>query len=285
MGRRHKWRPRASSMGYYLLCPMRALWDKWAYEDEEVPPRTDTPYTALGTVAHFIMQEGVRAVFPGPAADHAPHAEEIELAAKLFGGSVEKMRAAAQAAALRAASHLPEIQGRWFAEEDLKAKDLSGHIDFRAEDESFLVDLKTTTKLPPGRQIKAEHLGQLYSYRLLVEERFGYVPRYGRIIYVHSMGGQWSFVPPDIDFHSQEALAYADGLKGQIRMLRSKELEKWAFPRLSPMCKDLFCGYYAECHAKLMPSRGGQMSGSTDSDICLDAFKGGGISSLKEVKL
>ncbi len=60
------WKPRASSLGGYMSCLLRAANDRMAYEGQrEAPPEQEsTENASLGTCEHFTLQDGIRCSFP-----------------------------------------------------------------------------------------------------------------------------------------------------------------------------------------------------------------------------
>ena len=60
----HPWKPRASSIGSYIVCPERAYRDRMVYEKKMAkPPRRDGPNADLGSCEHFVAQDGMRCQF------------------------------------------------------------------------------------------------------------------------------------------------------------------------------------------------------------------------------
>jgi CRISPR/Cas system-associated exonuclease Cas4 (RecB family) len=283
--KRHRvhWRPRASSLGYYAACDARALWDReHALELEALgleEEREHKPAADLGTVEHFLLQDGVRAKFPGDPREYAPDRDTVECAASLFGGDEEEMFRIARKTVTAAAPCLPVLPDKigWRAEVEITTALLSGHIDFLSSDRAVIVDLKTTSRPPENKQIKREHLIQMYAYYLLVRNTCKVAPLRGVVIYVDSRGGSWT-LPIHIDFTTHEAEAFAGVVQDYIRYLRSRSLEKFAFPRLSTKCKDLFCPYFGDCHKLFVPPPG-TMSEKPEAPT----IRRSGLASLKEM--
>ncbi len=60
------WKPRSSSIGYYMQCEDRARQDRMYYEGtlpDHVRPPFDSPKASLGNCGHFVLQDGIRGVF------------------------------------------------------------------------------------------------------------------------------------------------------------------------------------------------------------------------------
>ncbi len=109
------WKPRSSSIGYYLRCDHRAVQDR-LYHEGKLPPhviRDDSdasPNAALGNCAHFTLQDGLRCHFSprdweafdverlmeAPDLDREEK-EFIEYADVFFGGDLDATLAAYKA--------------------------------------------------------------------------------------------------------------------------------------------------------------------------------------------
>lgn len=274
-----KWRPRASSLGYYAACDARALWDRTQWEAGDADEDKDDfrPPADLGTVEHFLLQDGMRCSFPGPPSEFAPSEARQASAAELFGGDETEMLRIARKTVVKASSLMPESTGTWRAETEIKAPFLTGHIDFLSPDSRVLVDLKTTSRPPEGRRVKREHLVQMYAYYLLIRWKYKAPPERGYVLYIDSRGGSWGMLVT-VDFTTADAVGYADWLYDYIKYLRSAQLKRGAFPRLSTKCKDLFCPYFHDCHGSIVPPSG-PMSEAPEVPRIANA----GVRSLKEL--
>lgn len=245
------WRPRASSVGYYMKCLWRAAQDKLRHYGQ-LPEglfheQDDTSYADLGTCIHFTLQDGTRCVFPGPPEDHAPTAEEWKSASSHFGGDLEVTRERVRAAATLGAQKLPKApDGKpWKAEWAYENEWTTGHIDFLSHDGSIVGDLKTTTKPPVNRRIKAEHQAQLAVYHILTGAPKGFV------LYVDSMRAAWTttcwidFLKPDFQFYCEQVKAFC-------QFLMSDRLLDVAYPNLDHTnCTGCFCPYTKSCYGRM----------------------------------
>jgi hypothetical protein len=244
------WKPRASSSGYYWGCSQRAAFDRARHEglvDLEVED-TAKPNAALGTVIHFILQDGMRAKFPGPAKDYAPTPEEYAAAASLFGGDRDAMIRSATASARLALAHVPPLPAgvHWLAEPEVEADNCpKGHIDLISSDMKLVCDLKTT-RLKPSR-IKRSALIQLASYCLATGARKV------RAIYVDSMAASWC-VPIDVDFEAElEPAIVLETIPKLMKYWTGDTLFDTAYPQmLGDACGDDFCPYTGVCRDKFL---------------------------------
>lgn len=248
MPRKRKWRPRASSMGYYLQCDLRALLDKRAHDTGTSAPRTSSPEADFGTVVHFMLQRLAECQFPEGA---EPPSEAVQAnAAKLKGGSIDAMAVEAKATAMRALPELnvldPDGVG-WLAEVEVVTEHYSGHIDFLRLDRRVIVDLKTTGKRPRNHRIKPDHVGQFLSYALAVPEV--------ELVYGLYAGtdSPWIEVPPPIEIHSAAMAPLLERIKAYIAFLASYRLEKRATPRFGAHCWDNWCPHTAICRDLVFP--------------------------------
>ncbi len=244
------WKPRASSLGYYLQCDYRAALDKLASQGVlTIPPYVPAPYADLGTVIHWVLQNSMNCTFPtghpGP-----PSPETHQNAATLFKSALDFGSAVQRAAAL-AKANMPRPGIHWFAEPTLKyGKQLTGHADFISDDGADLVDLKTTSRKPDHNRMKAEHFVQMCAYKLMKPEL-----QWGHVLYVDSMSAQWAMVVT-IDFDSPEVKEFLAQLVGYLAYLNSKRLDKQCVPHLGAHCSSGFCPYINMCKDKLIPAPG-----------------------------
>lgn len=244
-----------------------------------------SPYAALGTVEHFHLQDGLRCQFPkrdkGWLARHqkevgeiardyfggdmgaalsafasgdplafAPTKAEIAAAESLFN-SADTMMGIVRDTVRAAADQMPKLAPGvvWLAEPFVDtSKDLApGHIDFLASDNSWIVDLKTTSRKPSGGKVKTEAFWQLCDYHLQT-----LAPK-GRVLYIDSKGGEWT-LNVDIDFTSDIVQDFLPNVPKLVKYLRSNGLYDAAIPRLlNSQCSDSFCPYTAICRDALMP--------------------------------
>lgn len=247
------WRPRASSSGYYWACSQRAAFDRGISEGVVEPGIKDEdtakPHAALGTVIHFRLQSGVRAVFPGPEKDFAPTEEEYAAAATLFGGDRDRLMEAVDASARAALVHLPKLPPgvHWLAELAVDAGPSvpPGHIDFLASDHSIGVDLKTTSR--KVTRMKRAALIQTAAYALAAE------CNWWRVLYVDSLTASWA-TPIDIDFTKDEHRLMLEQLPKLVDYWRGDTLYDTAFPGpLDDTCGDNFCPYTRVCRDAIVP--------------------------------
>jgi len=281
---RMDWKPRSSSMGYYLACDWRAFLDRSRALGElelDLTEEEDKPYADLGTVEHWIMQDGMRCKFPVSSEESRPTDRQIISASTLFGGDRDRLMVQARKTALKAATKMPVLPDGvfWHAELGMKRWAHSrGTCDFLASDYSWLVDLKTTTRPPAGKRMKPEHLGQLAMYYILIKRHRGKTPKKGMILYVDSMRAQW-VLPCEIDFEDEEVQGYIGMVEDYAKYLRSRRLDTAAVPRVSPRCKDLFCPYYNMCYNAIVPP-----AGTYDAtDITDEMPRGAPVRTLQEI--
>lgn len=249
------WKPRASQVGGYMHCEMRAAYDRAIYEGLLPEPPTVTeakkssPYADFGTVTHFVLQDGLRCKFPGHAVDHQPEPEQITVASELFSGNVQAMQQRAREVATLASSKLPKTPDGmpWLAESSWENEWCTGHIDFLSQDHSTIVDLKTTSKPPAHQRIKPEHLHQMLCYQKMTGAHRG------GILYVDSRAAEWVLYC-EIDFTTPAMRELADHTEQYCRWLMSDEFWGRVIPRLGAHCSDGWCPYLAECKNKFLPA-------------------------------
>jgi hypothetical protein len=203
---------------------------------EKVRP---SPYADLGTCEHFELQDGLRCQFPTNPSEHAPTEEEWANAATLFENDVAECHRAVRTVAVVAAKYLPKIGKNWLAESAWENESLSGHIDFLDPDGEWLVDLKTTSKPPPGGGIKWAHLCQILAYRSLVPFKRAMV------LYIDSQRGAW--VCPVVVEMTDEMVEYQHHLTEFIVSLTKHDPTPFAIPQPGPWCVDDFCPYRPAC--------------------------------------
>jgi hypothetical protein len=261
-----QWRPRASAVGHYLTC----LWRAAATRDVDLGNLPDTgdessAYADLGTCAHFILQDGLRCLYPYPdgtmpttpaeeaeaAGLHEPDGHTWQRASALWDGDMATTRVKARACAELAARVIPQPPGgaRYICEQGWENSFLTGHTDFVCSDLSYGGDLKTTSRKPEGRRIKPTHLAQLACYHNLTK-----IPRWF-ILYVDSQHAAWStliwvdFSKPDMAFYAEQIHDFT------VRLAQGAFLDQ-AVPVLGDHCHDTWCPHTAQCADRFMPGPG-----------------------------
>jgi hypothetical protein len=248
------WPPRASKMGGYLSCDMRAAFDRAIYTGE-MPyfgDHTSSPYADLGTCIHFELQDGLRCVWPtADAKNHKYTPEQFASAATLFGGNHERTLQAIRHTAAYSAVRLPKApDGKpWRAEVKTKSRYFTGTIDFLSQCNTEVGDLKTTSKRPAGDKVKYAHLIQMVVYHINTGAARGWV------FYVDSKSGSWSVNIP-IDFTTPEMQELADQIRAYALYIKSKRLYNTAVPRMGDHCSDNFCPYRVQCRDRYQPPAG-----------------------------
>jgi hypothetical protein len=251
------WRPRSSSMGYYVECDYRAAFDRAIDEgllevtaEERSELKQGNKFTDFGTVCHFYLMDGTGCQFPGPSAEYAPTKEEEQMAAGMTGGDVELMRQKARQVATLAAAHLPKTPtgAPWlseipFGKEVGSPLPFSGTLDFLSPCFTELGDLKTTSRPPDKMRIKTPHLIQITAYAWLVRAVTGTLPKRGWILYVSSKG---DWVIPAIPINFEAMGDFIDMVADAGRLLARAEPLPSAMPRmLDERCGDHFCAHPA----------------------------------------
>lgn len=250
-----QWVPRASALGGYAACLYRAVSDRMWQEHEgegwEPEEQGDTSHADHGSVCHFHTQDGVRADFPGPAADHAPDAAMLASAAKLFGGSLERQADCARRAATIAASLLPKLPTgtTWKAEESWNLGYLTGHTDLRYSTGEILVDLKFTSKPPTHNKVKLAHLPQMAGYTRMCK------PRRICVIYVDKTNAAWG-LPVWIDCMTDQWQWYTEQMMAFAQFLMTDGLLAAATPNVGDHCHQGWCKYTAQCAKRITPPAG-----------------------------
>jgi len=233
-----------------MKCLWRACQDRLRHEgtlpDGLWSEQDDTSYADLGTCIHFALQDGTRCQFPGTSAEHAPTAAEFESAATLFAGNLVVTKERIRESATLGAQQLPKTPtgAPWLSEWAFESQFSTGHIDFLSPCRQIVGDLKTTSKPPVNRRVKAEHQAQMAIYHLLTG-----APR-GFVLYVDSMRASWAtvcwvdFLQPDIAF-------YCEQVKTFCTFLMSDMLPTVAYPNLDHTnCTQCFCPYKGSCYEK-----------------------------------
>ncbi len=244
------WRPRASSVGYYMKCLWRATQDRMRHEGT-LPeglwaPQDDTSYADLGTCIHFTMQDGTRCRFPGPPADHAPTPEEWISASQRFVGNMEVTRERVRESATLGAQQLPKTPTNepWLSEWYFENEYTTGHIDFLSPCHQIVGDLKTTSQPPVNSRVKPEHQAQMICYHLLTGAPKGFV------LYIDSMKAHWATLCW-IDFTKPDVAFFVEQVKSFCQFLMSDMLPAVAFPNLDHTnCPKCFCPYKHSCYEK-----------------------------------
>lgn len=249
-----RWRPRASSLGGYAACDMRALFDRLIHE-EKIPPPSEAsaakPYADLGTLIHYKLQCALGCMFPRGQA--APDDQVSVVAATLFGNDANRLYAAVDAAACAALRVMPKPADGHAWEAEVAVKNgvwLAGHIDMLSHDRKDLVDLKTTARKPDHNRMKGDHFVQTCAYKLMVPE----VERI-HVVYVDSVAARWAMCVT-VDATAPDVVTYLARLDRFVHYLRGKGLMKQAMPRPGSICAATFCPHVAGCRDKLIPPSG-----------------------------
>lgn len=288
------WHARASSLGAYNACTMRAWLDHamktgriqpqdWGFDTVDDTNTSSVP-ADWGTCCHWHAQKGAKCYFP-PEDDWnriawqdptTPSALFQQDAAKytdaqwdngktLFpdDGTAQRML---DKIAAEVPKHLPENK-RWIAEScfDIPGR-LKGHIDFLSHDYEVLVDLKTTSKKPPYGRPKIEHIWQIIGYALGVLHATGSLPKYGYFIYAHSRG-EWCFRTKPIEFHKPMVQGMMSALASRLDLYSNYDaLAEAAIPNPGSAC-DNFCPYTKCCRDEILPRGTAVRDLSVDIDM------------------
>lgn len=257
------WKPRSSSMGYYLACDYRAAFDRAVHEglmalpqavvDDQAKPK---PSADLGTCIHWYMQDSMRCVFPtGDPLTHKFTQAQLDCAASLFGHDIDSTLTVIQKVAQMAIPEMPPTpDGKpWLAEteftdERIQVIGCSGHIDFLSQDGSTIVDLKTTAKKPLYGRIKPEHLVQQIVYGLLVGEPI----RRCHVLYASSRG-DWVCLSRPFEFTTEDGARFVEHVREYIQYLIGDQLMVRAVPRIGVHCYESWCPYTALCRDAIIP--------------------------------
>lgn len=261
------WRPRSSSIGYYLKCPYRAAFDRaiaqglMQLDGQEKTAveaaKASSPYASFGTWCHFYLQDALRCDFEGGREQHIPSPETMASAAQLHGDDVLATEAAVRVAVTTAAKGMPiQLTNHpWLAESSCTSPDMTGHLDFLTCTKDHIVDLKMVSRKPDKGQVKAEHMAQvLGAYPALVSAHFQVQPKWATVLYV-AMDGSWN-CPITVDVSTPEMVAYSQSIMGYAKFLRGPQLFKMATPVIGAHCDDGWCPYRAICRDKIRPPAG-----------------------------
>jgi CRISPR/Cas system-associated exonuclease Cas4 (RecB family) len=256
------WRPRGSSLGYYLQCSYRAAFDRALAEGLEIfdeaalaiieAAKASSPYADLGTVIHYHTQVRLGAVFHKQTAEAAaPTEEQILNAMGLFKGKRELlMEQVDRAAALGAAAIGP---GKWMAELKVRRPWVTGHVDLIDPVAGVLVDIKTTSRPPHYTHLSPTHLAQTLAYTIAAEEEKLTAPiTLVRVVYVDSLKGQW-WTQAEYNPQSAPMLEYREILKASAKALQKKSLYTTATPNFAS-CE--WCPYVSMCRDRYAVPRG-----------------------------
>lgn len=266
------WKPRSSSLPGYLYCQARAAYDRaYAVGDlvaVDTGPR-DMKYADLGTLIHARLQLRLGCVFDpqgNPVDDHSV----VPSAATLFGGNLQHLEAAVEAAAQAGMKSMPvAADGKpWRAEVRATSRLLSGHIDFLSQDGTQLIDLKTTSRKPDHNRVKGEHFLQMLAYKFLVPTITS-----AHILYVDSVQARWSMLSPVIDMNSSTVNDMLAKLPAFLRRIRSKNIYTTAIPCPGGHCAGGFCPHTVICKDHLIPGPGVIVEHTTPMPTVQDAFQ------------
>jgi hypothetical protein len=283
-----KWRPRASSIGYYTACLQRAAFDRAVDEGlipSEMAERRDSPPAAFGDVCHFMLQDGVRARFPSTRKPDPRHIQEVaesagvehdvaarmiatgapmafkpspeteKLAAEMFRGDITVMKQSAQNIVLRGYPHLPVLEAgdEWEAEVVVETPNWTGHADLVSKSRKWLVDIKTSSK------------AQLYAtkeYGNCLREAFAQTALYNSALKCENVGILYLDTKQPFAHFSKidqtdEYKAYCEQLNAVCKLVRSNTFLNLAFPQLlDHRCGETWCPYKALCRDVIRPHHG-----------------------------
>jgi len=245
---------RGSKSGLYAHCDYAAYLDRMI-RDGKLPVSDDmdftsSPYADLGTIIHNEIQIALGCVMQ-TRLDEAMDPLWAN-AVQLFRDK-DEMEIIVDAAVSHALAVFPKAQdGKpWVAEPEGETDTLTGHLDFESQDGLEIIDLKTTSRKPDGPRMKPLHLYQLVSYWDLR----GRKAKTGRILYLDSLKGSWSFMSDPVDFDNPFVQEFAEGLlEGRKAIAAGAK----AYPTPGEHCKSGFCSYRASkaCYNSLVPPSG-----------------------------
>ncbi len=245
------WKPRASKMGLYTCCSRAAHIDKAIHDAVmPMPPDADTEsssYADLGTLIHDELQVYLGCVMQ-TRLDAALEPLRAN-AAKLYK-SREELNEAIGEAVRHAASIFPKApDGKpWVAEPAGELSNLTGHLDFESQDQTEIIDLKTTSRKPDNAEMKPLHVAQLVNYWDLR----GRKAKRAKILYTDSLKGSWAVLTDWIDFTNPFIIEHGNRMAEYRQHLMENPS---AFAVLGPHCKEGFCSFRKSraCYASLVP--------------------------------
>jgi hypothetical protein len=233
------WKPRCSSAGLNTICGFSAELTKKIHDgSQEVLDDMDfssSAYADLGTIIHNELQTRLKCVMQTRLEESL--APMWDNASKLFKGQ-DDLKSVVETVVLHALSVFPTApDGKpWVAEPEDELPDLKGHLDFESQDQTEIIDLKTTARKPDNRRMKPLHAYQLVSYW----ELRGKKAKRGRILYVDSMKGGWAVLTDPIEFDNPLVQTFSAGMKAK----RDQVLEGVPqFPTPGDHCKAGFCPF------------------------------------------
>jgi hypothetical protein len=221
------WKSRCSNAGVQTICGFSGeLTKKIAEGTQEILDDMDfssSAYADLGTVIHNELQIRLGCVMRGRLEEALEPMREH--AATLFKNR-EELDNAVENAVAHAMSCFPAApDGKpWVAEPADELPDLTGHLDFESQDQTEIIDLKTTARKPDNRRMKLR----------------GKKAKTGRILYVDSMKGGWAVLTDPIDFTSPLVQEFSKGMKRRRQELMDRVPQ---FPTPGDHCKSGFCPF------------------------------------------
>lgn len=250
------WKSRCSNAGVQTICGFSGELLKKIYEGKQAVlddmDFSSSAYADLGTVIHNELQIRLGCVMQ-TRLDEAMD-PMWDNAATLFK-SMEDLEATVETVVGHALAVFPKAQdGKpWVAEPEDELEDLTGHLDFESQDQSEIIDLKTTARKPDNGRMKPLHAYQLVSYW----ELRGKKAKTGRILYVDSLKGAWALLTDPIDFQNPLVQEFSEGMKKRRGDLMSGVKQ---FPTPGEHCKSGFCAFRKSrvCYEGIIPP-GGQV--------------------------
>jgi len=245
-------KPRASKSGLYASCAY-SYWLDNLIQSGLIPKPDDvedtsSPYADLGTLIHGKLQTKLNCVMQ-TTLDEAL-TPLIDNASKLFK-SKEDMDAAIASSVLWAASVFPTANDgkAWVAEPAGEIETLTGHLDFESQDQTEIIDLKTTSRKPDNARMKPLHLAQIVAYW----ELRGRKAKTARILYLDSLKGAWAVMTAPVDFSDPFILEYAEKMSKHRSWLMALKSPPLMVP--GDHCKSGFCSYRNSrlCYSTLIP--------------------------------